>query len=370
MHAFMKKIRLVAPAIALCSGLIALAPGAEAALLIGNTRGNNVSLFDEQTGRYGGDFIAAGSGGLLDPDDLTFGPDGNLYVSSGTSTSGAILKFDGKTGTFLGRFDQGGRLLRPYGSAFGPDGKLYVSSFRSDEILRYDALTGAFIDIFAKGTGQANGLNGPNDLLFGPDGSLYVTTQGSVADGLGGIRFLFDSQVLKYSIATGASSLFVPQPTPFPDSFNFVSFLGLALGPNGELVTSDFANGIRNYDLATGRLLSTISTNFTGTNPSNNFTGGVAFDANNLLYTVGFDTSKANQGAILRVDGNTGAPQPGAGQSGALLVSTTPLLNRPVGIAYAPLTVPEPGSVAGLMALAGFAATRIKGDRRNPRQKA
>lgn len=368
MDIFMGKIRLVAPAIALGTALITLAPAAQAALLIGNTRGNNVSIFDEQTGRYGGDFIAAGSGGLVDPDDLTFGPDGNLYVSSGTSTSGAILKFDGKTGAFLGRFDQGGTLLRPYGSAFGPDGRLYVSSFRSDEILRYDASTGAFIDVFAKGTGLANGLNGPNDLLFGPDGSLYVTTQGSVADGLGGIRFPsgIDSQVLKYDIATGTSSVFVPKPTPFPDSFNFVSFLGLAIGPNGELVTSDFANGIRNYDLATGNLLSTISTNFTGTNPSQNFTGAVAFDANKLLYAVGFDTTRNNQGAILRFDGNTGAPQPAAGQSGALLVATTPLLNRPVGIAYAPLTVPEPGIVAGLLALAGLGAARSKGRRRSP----
>ncbi len=360
----MKKSLLGLPAIALLSSLtstisgVTLAPTAQAALLIGNTRANNVAIFDEQTGRYGGEFIAAGTGGLTDPDDLTFGPDGNLYVSSGTSTSGAILKFDGKTGAFLGRFDQGGSLLRPYGSAFGPDGKLYVASFRSDQILRYDATTGAFLDVFATGTKTANGLNGPNDLLFGPDGNLYVTTQGSVADGKGGIDFRFDSQVLKYDITTGAATVFVPQPTPLPDSFNFVSFLGLAIGPQGELVTSDFANGIRSYDFATGTLLRTLPTNFTGTTPSNNFIGGVTFDPNDRLYTVGFDFTQSNQGAILRFDGVTGSPLPATGQSGSTFVAATPLLNRSVGITYSPLTVPEPSVAIGFLALGLWGISR------------
>lgn len=325
-------------------------PNAEAALLVGNTQGNNVLIFDERTGRYGGEFIPAGTGGLLSPDDLTFGPDGNLYITSGSDTSGSILRFDGKTGAFLGRFDQGGTLFRPYGLAFGPDNKLYVSSFRTDEILRYDALTGAFLDVFASGTGSADGLNGPNDLLFGADGSLFVTTQGSVADGLGGISFQFESQVLKFDITTGVSSVFAPQPTPSPESFGFVSFLGLSFGPNGDLFTSDFANGIRRYDVATGQLLDTISTNYTGTIPSNNFLGNLTFDPNNLLYTVGFDFTQGSQGAILRFDGETGEPLPAPGETSSIFVPTTSLLQRPIGIAYAPIAVPEPGLAIALLA--------------------
>jgi WD40 repeat protein len=337
---------------------------AEAALLVGNTEGNNVLIFDERSGRFGGEFIPEGTGGLLSPDDLTFGPDGDLYISSGDNTSGSILRFDGKTGDFLGRFDQGGTLFRPYGLAFGPDDKLYVSSFRTDEILRYDALTGDFIDVFASGTGAANGLNGPNDLLFGDDGSLYVTTQGSVADGTGGINYLFESQVLKFDIFTGVSTVFVPQPDPSPESFGFVSFLGLNFGPNGDLFTSDFANGIRRYNTATGQLVDTISTNYTGTIPSNNFIGNLTFDPNNILYTVGFDSSKNNQGAILRFDGATGDPLPAAGQPNSIFVSTTPLLKRPIGIAYVPITVPEPGlTIALLMLGAAGVASRTKRDR-------
>lgn len=336
---------------------------ANAALLVGNTNGNNIVIFDEKTGAFGGEFIPAGSGGLISPDDITIGPDGNIYITSGTNTSGSILKFSGRTGEFIGRFDQGGTLFRPYGLAFGPDGKVYVSSFRTDQILRYDAITGAFIDIFASGNGTANGLNGPNDLLFGPDGSLYVTTQGSVADGQGGISFAngFESQVLKYDILTGLSSVFIPQPTPSPSSFNFVSFLGLALGPLGDLFVSDFANDIRRYDINTGNLLGVLSTNFTGTIPSNNFMGNLTFDPNGILYTTGFDFTQNNQGAILRYDGVTGDPLPAGGQSGAVFVPTTPNLQRPIGIAYVPTSVPEPGTVLGLLAVgAVWVRTRKK----------
>ncbi len=340
--------------IALSLGAIAAVgmavPEAEAALLVGNTNGNNVVIFDERTGRFGGEFISAGSGGLVSPDDIVVGPDGNLYISSGDNVSGAILRYDGKTGQFLGRFDQGGMLMRPYGLAFGPDNNLYVSSFRSDEILRYNGLTGEFIDVFAAGTGTADGLNGPNDLLFGPDGFLYVTTQGSVADGLGDISFDFESQVLRYDVATGASTVFVAQPEPSPDSFGFVSFLGLALGPTGDLFVSDFANDIRRYSLA-GQFLGQLPTNYTGTVPSSNFIGSLTFDPNNFLYTVGFDFTVGELGAILRFDGLTGEPLPAVGQTSSVFVPTNPNLLRPIGITYVPIVVPEPTTSFGLMAL-------------------
>ena len=151
-----------------------------ATLLVGNTRGNNVVRVDRATGAYIKDFIEPGVGGLTDPDDLTFGPDGNLYVSSGTNTGGQILRYDGKTGAFLGIFAQGSGMRRPYGNAFGPDSHLHVASFRSDQILKFDGKTGAFMSVFAQGDGTAGGLfNGPNDILFGPGGTARHQTDGS-----------------------------------------------------------------------------------------------------------------------------------------------------------------------------------------------
>ncbi|MEP0817843.1 MULTISPECIES: PEP-CTERM sorting domain-containing protein [Trichocoleus] len=361
---------------------------AQAALLVGNTAGNNVLIFDERTGKLGGEFIGAGSGGLTSPDDLTFGSDGDLYVSSGNNFSGAILRYDGRTGQFRGRFDQGGTLIRPYGSIFGPDGELYVSSFLTDQILRYDGKTGAFIDVFAAGNGQANGLNGPNDLVFDAAGNLYVTTQGSVAapgdgDGDGDVEpgeiaanFPgLPSQVLRFTNNNGVLSstltVFADQPQPLPLSFGFVSFLGLSIAPNGDLVTTDFANGIRSYDLATGTLKSTIATSYAtfndnGQTRSSNFIGNLTFTPDNKLYTVGFDSRNNNFGAILRYDGTTGQPLPSPGNTNAVLVATNANLKRPIGIAYAPISVPEPTTTVGLLAF-GAAATALslKRDRKS-----
>ena len=341
---------------------------ASAAILVGNTaltddgRGYNILRFDEQTGDFLGEFISTGSGGLVSPDDLTFGPDGNLYVSSGNDGAtpavepSAILRFNGLTGEFIDIFATSPTLNRPYGNAFGPDGNLYVASFLSDEILRFDGVTGAFIDVFATGNGLPGGLNGPNDLLFLPDGSLLVTTQGSVAvNGQPDFSFSLPSQILKFDIATGASTVFADQPIPTPDSFGFVSFLGLAIGPDGNLFTSDFANGLRVYDLETGNLLQTISTNYTGTSPSDNFIGSLAFTPDGALFSTGFDFSQANLGAILRYDGATGEPLPSAGNSGPIFVPTNPNLIRPIGVTYADLPpVPEPGLALSLLPLAAL----------------
>jgi len=298
--------------------------------LVGNTQGDNVYQFNAATGEFLGEFITPRSGGLSSPDTLLYGPDVNndgfedLYVASGTlfgnaGTFGAsaVLVYDGLTGAFVKPLvqdnpatvaDETGGLIRPYGLAIGPDGLLYVSSFRSDKILRYNATTGAFVDVFASGNGTVNGLNGPNGLLFAPDGSLYVTTQGSVADGTGGITFQFNSQILRYaSLTPGTAPTVVATPSPSLEGLGFASLLGLAIGPDGDLYVSDFANDIRRYNLTTGALVSSLSTNYTGTTPSGNFIGGLAFGPTDDLFVVGFDRA-TEIGAVLRYDGSSGSP--------------------------------------------------------------
>ena len=91
-------------------------------------------------------FIPAGTGGLCEPQGLTYGPDGNLYVASGgdnadgdacgTTGTDAILKFDGGSGAFIGPFVTTGTggLTDPVGLVFGPDGNLYVASEDSDSV--------------------------------------------------------------------------------------------------------------------------------------------------------------------------------------------------------------------------------------------
>jgi hypothetical protein len=357
------------------SGLAVLsltAPRAEATLYIGNTRGDSILLFDEVSQTFGGNFITPGLGGLSAPDAITLGPDGNFYVSSGGSnslglldpaypTNSAILRYS-PTGSFLGVAASGNGLSRPYGHAFGPDGKLYVSSFRTNQILRFDAHTGNFLDVFASdnngGLGSLNGLNGPNQLLFGPDGSLYVTTEGTVNDATGNLAFLYASQVLRYSAdqvlghsmaPQTAPQVLIDQPALLPESPGFISLLGIIFDPNYNLLVSDFAGGIRRYD-PSGNLLDVISTNYTTTNTtSGNFIGGLTFGADNpnTLYAVGFNATTL-QGSLLAFAGGQGSE---TSFSGTLF--SDEMLRRPIGIlAQESAAVPEPTTVAGL-ALAG-----------------
>jgi sugar lactone lactonase YvrE len=298
-------------------------------LLVANTRSDNVVVIDGNTGEYVRDFIARGSGGLTAPDDLTFGPDGNLYISSGTDTTGQILCFDGKTGAFINIFAKDSNMMRPYGIAFGPDGNMYVASFRTDKILKFNGNTGDFINVVAGGNGTAEGLiNGPNDLLFGADGKLYVTTQGSVADGTGGISFSFDSQVLRVDIASGAVEVFAKRPPPLPASSGYVSFLGMALGPDSLIYTTDFAGGIRGYHPVSKELKQAI---VTGTL----FGGSVATTIGNLtfcegtLYAPVFNTEKniPVRNGVIRCDIANGQCD--------LITKGDSHLFRPVGIAVA-----------------------------------
>ena len=320
-------------------------PAKRGVLLIGNTRADNVVRFDAETGEFLGDFIGDdGPAGLVAPDALIFGPEGDLLVASGDTTeNSAVVRYNEETGEFLTVFAVARSLVRPYGLAIGPDGRLYVASFLTDRILRFDAETGSFFDVFATGNGQPGGLNGPNGLAFGPDGRLYVTTQGSVAvDGQPTFPGL-PSQVLRFDIATGASEVFIDQPALSPAGLGYISLLGLAFGPDCgtsggacDLFVSDFANDIRRYDLETRALEATLSTNYSGTVPSGNNLGGLTFDDAGRLYTVGFDNTQEGglRGAILRFDGRTNAPLPSPGNTGAVFVPPTEALVRPIGITF------------------------------------
>ena len=376
------RIRLYAPALLGLFTLIGFATAkADAALLIGNSESNTIVMFDEGTGTFQGNFVTPGLGGLRSPDDLTIGPDGNVYVSSGGNSGlnlfdptypqdSAVLRYS-LTGEFLGVAASGGGLIRPYGNAFAPDGSLFVSSFRTNEILRYNATTGAFLGVFASdnngGFGTANGLNGPNGLLFAPDGSLYVTTEGTANDAKGDLAFAYASQVLRYTpeqvaglASTATPNVFVDQPDLLPESPGFISLLGLALAPTEDsLYVSDFAGGIRQYDLA-GALLNVLSTNYTGTLPSSNFVGSLTFgsgDNSENLYAIGFDTTRQNIGSVLAYADAEGSA---ATFSGSLFTNSS--LERPIGVvATNAAGVPEPSTVAGLLlGLGGLGLARLR----------
>lgn len=81
-----------------------------------------------------------------------------------------VLRYNGATGAYLGVFASGG-FDGPQGITIGPDGNVYVASEYSSNVTKW-APDGTFLGEFV--TPGSGGLTGEMDLEFGPDGNLYV----------------------------------------------------------------------------------------------------------------------------------------------------------------------------------------------------
>ncbi len=95
-----------------------------------------------------------------------------------------VLRFDAVTGSFKGVFASGNGMANPNGLAIGPDGKLYVALGDIPVILRFEATTGQFIDRFvfddpATSADETGGLASPRAIAFGAEGDLYVASGAS-----------------------------------------------------------------------------------------------------------------------------------------------------------------------------------------------
>jgi DNA-binding beta-propeller fold protein YncE len=285
--------------------------GADAALFVGNVGENDVLRFDATTGAPLGVFIPTGSGGLARPTGLTFGSDGNLYVSSATSASGinGILEYNGRTGQPLGEFASLFNLPQPQDLTFGPDHNLYVLG--GSNVYRFDGQTGNLIGSFVQN------LVSPQDLAFGPDNNLYVT----------------DGNTIKlYNGSTGALMSTIFSATGFNTPY------GLTFGPDNRLY-AESVGLIWRINLANNRV-----DQFVGA-PDPGFS--LRFATNGNLFVSDF-----NGGTVQQFDSTTG-------QSLGSFVSN-PGVWHTTGLAFSP--VPEPSSLIllaiGGLSLAGAAARR------------
>jgi hypothetical protein len=164
----------------------------------GTTNGE-VKAYKASNGKFLGDLTPTGLSGKFNPRAVVFGPDGGLYVSAFDTTNplvGNILEFDTTTGSYrVVAFNNGDGIAdpgetqdlhRPEGLTFGPDGNLYVTSFRAnasdtDKILELNGTTGQLqheIVLDSVGGDRAFG----QAIAFGPGGALFVPISGNGTD--------------------------------------------------------------------------------------------------------------------------------------------------------------------------------------------
>jgi DNA-binding beta-propeller fold protein YncE len=148
-------------------------------MFVGDRASNGVDAYD----RKGNWIFDLTADGLIVPFGVDV-DDGNIYVvSQGTNEVYAYLR-DGNRSQHRDHTEEvpqlellvqagSGGLQKPFYTTIEDD-MLYVSSHDTDEVLRYDAETGEFIDVAV--TAGAGGLDGPRGLDFDSRGRLYVAS--------------------------------------------------------------------------------------------------------------------------------------------------------------------------------------------------
>jgi sugar lactone lactonase YvrE len=195
---------------------------------------DEVLRFNAQNGAFVDEFVPAGSGGLNGPYGMTFGPDVNgdgileLYVTGSESFN--VLRYDGATGQPLGSFTTSGAgaVNNPYGLAVDPGGVVYVASSGTNQVQKYNVVTGAYLGAIANAA-----MVRPTDVKFGPDGLMYVLSAGN-------------NRILRFAASGTYIDDYVPAGSGGISNLDFMTF-----GPDGDLYAN--ALGSNNQIFRFGR---------------------------------------------------------------------------------------------------------------------
>lgn len=336
-------------------------PPAPPAMMAGSFIGEQIIQYDPQTGARIGVFVdtfidplANPPVSLSNPEGITFGPDGNLYVCNRNNGRGSVDRFDGITGAplpasgFTGAtFATGNGLTNPAGITFGPDGNIYVSSGNDDVVLGRDT-NGNIIVIGGQFSSNRvhrfNGRSGQPMPAPNQFGSTFTngesfSNNGFIDDGIEGITFgpdmtndgtqelyvtaLSDNKINVYNGRTGAFVKVIVQPgiggLSFPTDVKFGPDLDGDTVPD-MYVSSSGTDAVLAYsgDVASptgGTFIRAFVDDNDGAQTGLDAPERMEFgpDANNdgvpELYVTSFDEDQLGN-HVCRYDGATGAPFP------------------------------------------------------------
>jgi len=191
-----------------------------------STSNGEIKEYKASNGNFLGNLYPTGWTGKFNPKAVVFGPDGSLYVSAFDTANplvGYVLKFDTSTGSSSvvafnngnGKADPTLDLHRPEGLTFGPDGNLYVTSFRDNSLPDTDPNKTDKILVLSGRTGELKGeinLDSAGGdrafaqaIVFGPGGNLFVPISGNGPD-TGAVR--------RYDVTTDTYTNFVAPGGP------------------------------------------------------------------------------------------------------------------------------------------------------------
>lgn len=320
----MRRLTVATWVLPLAAGLVspwnvgAQSPGHD--LLVSSRATNSVKRYDGRTGTFIGDFVAPGAAGLGATQELLWAPNGNLIVSG--YLNDAVLEFHGKTGAFVGAYTSGYTLREPTKMTWGPDGDLYVSQWAgATTVVRFDGATGAFVE---EVTGA---LDRPMQQAWDDEGTLYVTSfgskdvrrfgSGSMAgevftsgwDLAGPVNLWFDDagSLLVVDWQGGTVERFDASTGAYHSQFigGLRNPEGWTYGPDGRLYVADWTGQrVNAYDAQSGELLEVFAS------------GGGLGDPNSVLFLERFpDFSVTVSQTSLTV---------ASGESGQVQVSIAP----------------------------------------------
>ena len=256
--------------------------GPDGELYVSDDLRNEILRYDGITGLFSNVVVKTERDQLSGPSYLTFGPDGNLYVSSDDK----ILRFDGDHGTFVDVFISQNKagLSNPQQLSFDKN-FLYVSSYDNNRILRYDLNDGDFVDEFIPS--RDHGLQDPvGNVLDKKRGIFYVASTDT-------------NKILQYDVETGQFLNEIKLPS-IPH--------GLELGGDALYISMFDTNEVLSYDLNSKQFASLLTTKDGLDGPE-----GLVFDAkNNTIYVsssmnnkiIGYDLEKSVGYEIIVAEGN------------------------------------------------------------------